>query len=205
MGGHPDLHVQIAGKNGGSNHDPGRRNKLGMRKSFWVLALLAILAFTLPARAQEETPKVELYAGYDYVRLTSGATSFNFNGGSGQFDYNVNHWLGAVGELGGYYTSKDYRAGIISYQFGPRINLRGHGRVTPFAQVLFGGARSIDISPENTFAMTAGGGVEFKISEHFAIRPVQAEYFLTKFTDGASNRQNNFRYGAGIAFRFGAR
>jgi hypothetical protein len=53
--------------------------------------------------------------------------------------------------------------------------------------------------------MAAGGGVEYKISEHFEIRPVQAEYLLTKFADGASNRQNNFRYGAGIVFRFGTR
>jgi len=53
--------------------------------------------------------------------------------------------------------------------------------------------------------MTAGGGVDFRISEHFAIRPVQAEYFLTQFTDGANNRQNNFRYSAGIAFRFSTR
>ncbi len=176
-----------------------------MRKSFWVLALLAIFAYVLPAKAQEETPKAELYVGYDYVRVNALGTSFNFNGGSGQLAYNVNNWLGAVGDLGGYYTSNGFRAGIISYLFGPRINLRGYRKVTPFAQVLFGGARSIDISPLNAFAMTAGGGVDFKISEHFAIRPVQAEYFLTKFTDGASNRQNNFRYSAGIVFRFGTR
>ena len=174
-----------------------------MRKSCWVLALLAIFAFALPVKAQDETPKVELYVGYDYVRVNALGTSFNFNGGSGQLSYNVNQWLGAVGELGGYYTNNGFRAGVISYQFGPRINFCGHGKVTPFAQVLFGGARSIDISPENAFAMTVGGGVDFKISEHFAIRPVQAEYFLTKFTDGATNRQNNFRYSGGIVFRFG--
>jgi len=57
----------------------------------------------------------------------------------------------------------------------------------------------------NAFALTAGGGVDFQISEHLAIRPVQAEYLLTKFMDGASNRQNNFRYSAGIIFRFGER
>jgi hypothetical protein len=107
--------------------------------------------------------------------------------------------------LGGYYTGNGFRAGIFSYLFGPRINLRGYGKLTPFAQVLFGGARSIDISPLNAFAMVAGGGVEYKVSEHFAIRPVQAEYFLTKFADGATNRQNNFRYSAGIVFRFGRR
>ena len=176
-----------------------------MRKSFWVLAWLTISAFALPAKAQDETPKAELYAGYDYIRVNAGGTSFNFNGGSGQLAYNANHWLGIVGDFGGYYTSNGFHAGIFSYLFGPRINLRGHGKVTPFAQVLFGGARSIDNSPLNAFAMTAGGGVDFKISEHFAIRPVQAEYLLTKFTDGASNQQNSFRYSAGIVFRFGTR
>jgi hypothetical protein len=53
--------------------------------------------------------------------------------------------------------------------------------------------------------MTAGGGLDYKISQHFAIRPVQAEYFLTKFPDGASDRQNNFRFGAGVVFQPGTR
>jgi hypothetical protein len=51
--------------------------------------------------------------------------------------------------------------------------------------------------------MTAGGGIGVKISKHFSIRPVQAEYFLTKIPDGLNNRQNNFRFGAGIVLRFG--
>lgn len=176
-----------------------------MRKSTWVLALLTVSAFALPAMAQDETPKAEAYAGYDYLRVNSGGTGFNFSGGSGQFVYNVNNWLGILGDFGGYYTGNGFSAGILSYLFGPRINLRGHGKLTPFAQVLIGGARSIDTSPQNAFAMTAGGGVDFKISEHVAIRAAQAEYMLTKFTDGASNRQNNFRYSAGVVFRFGKR
>jgi hypothetical protein len=77
--------------------------------------------------------------------------------------------------------------------------------VTPFAQVLVGGARSIVNSPLNTFAMTAGGGVDVKISEHFEIRPIQAEYFLTQFTNNTTTRQNNFRYSAGVVFHFGKR
>lgn len=68
-----------------------------MRKSFWVLALLAMFAFALTAKAQDETPKAELFAGYDYIRLNSASTSSNFNGGSGQFTYNLNNWLGVVG------------------------------------------------------------------------------------------------------------
>ncbi len=176
-----------------------------MRKSFWGLALLAIFALALPAKAQDETPKAEVYAGYDYVRVNALGYSFNFNGGSGQLAYNANQWLGIVGDLGGYYTSNGFHAGIFSYLFGPRINFRGYRKLTPFAQALVGGARSIDNSPLNAFAMTAGGGVEYKNSEHIAIRPVQAEYILTKFVDCASNRQNNFRHSAGIVFRFGTR
>jgi opacity protein-like surface antigen len=187
-----------------------RQEETGIRKSFWVPASLAVIAFALPAKAQDATPKAELYAGYDYLRVNDLGDAYNFNGGSGQFAYNASDWLGIVGDLGGYYTSSGFRAGLFSFLFGPRINFRGHGlgghgEMTPFAQVLFGGAHSIDNSPLNAFAMTAGGGIEYKISEHFAIRHVQAEYLLTKFMNGVSNRQNSFRYSAGIVFRFGTR
>jgi opacity protein-like surface antigen len=170
-----------------------------------LTALLAISAFASLARAQDETPKIEVYGGYDYVRVSDLGKAYNFNGGSGQFAYNVNRWLGIVGDFGGYYTSDGFHAGVLSYMAGPRVNFRGHGKMTPFAQILLGGARSIDNSPLNAFAMTVGGGLDYKISHHFAIRPVQAEYFLTKFSDGASDRQNNFRYGAGVVFQFGTR
>jgi hypothetical protein len=38
---------------------------------------------------------------------------------------------------------------------------------------------------------------------YFAIRPVQAEYLMTKFPDRANSRQSNFRSGAGIVLRLG--
>jgi hypothetical protein len=36
---------------------------------------------------------------------------------------------------------------------------------------------------ENNFAMTAGG-IDFKVSKHVSVRPLQADYFLTKIPDG---------------------
>ena len=77
-----------------------------------------------------------------------------------------------------------------------------------FAQILFGGIGTTDgivrsTGTENNFAMTAGGGIDFKLSEHVFIRPVQAEYFMTKIPDGLNSRQNNFRFSAGVVFRFG--
>jgi hypothetical protein len=53
------------------------------------------------------------------------------------------------------------------------------------------------------FCNDSGWGIDVKLSKHFSIRPVQAEYFLTKIPDGLNNRQNNFRFSAGIVFRFG--
>ena len=51
--------------------------------------------------------------------------------------------------------------------------------------------------------MTSGGGIDRRVSRYFTVRPLQAEYFMTKFPDGANNRQNNFRFGAGIVLRLG--
>src|SRR5580692_5687082 len=129
----------------------------------------------------------------------------------GQIEYNVNRWLGAVGDLGGFLATSSgngaFAGAGFTYLFGPRVNFR-RGRVTPFAQILFGGVRTTDgiaqsTGTENNFAMTAGGGIDFKVSRHVSFRPVQAEYFMTKIPDGLNNRQDNFRFGGGVVFRFG--
>jgi hypothetical protein len=56
--------------------------------------------------------------------------------------------------------------------------------------------------------MLAGGGLDIKIGKHIAFRPVEADYFLTRFptilTQDDTNR-NHFRYSAGVNFLFGAR
>jgi opacity protein-like surface antigen len=189
-----------------------------MKKSLCVVVFIAVFGIVLPAKAQDETPKLELYAGYDYVRFNVTAKvagfppsqSFNANGGGGQLEYNPNSWLSIVGDMSGYAvmgSNSKLAAGAFSYLLGPRINL-GHGKLTPFTQILFGGmwaTTGIGGGPSAShFAMTAGGGVDLKVSKHVAIRLAQAEYFMTKFPDGLNNRQNNFRFSTGIVFRFGA-
>lgn len=54
------------------------------------------------------------------------------------------------------------------------------------------------------FAMTAGGGLDCEAPKHVSIRPAQDEYFMTEISDGLNNRQNNFRFGAGVVFRLGS-
>ena len=107
--------------------------------------------------------------------------------------------------------------------FGPRISWRDHDRFTPFLQVLGGVARADEVTPtacnvpilaciplptETAFAMTAGGGLDYKLNHRFALRLFQAEYLLTRFQDptsptGDHGWQNNVRLSAGIVFRFG--
>jgi hypothetical protein len=58
-------------------------------------------------------------------------------------------------------------------------------------QTLFGrqwAEDGITLGSVSAFAMTFGGGVDVAISTHVAIRPAQAEYFLTKFNDGNNNQ-----------------
>lgn len=186
-----------------------------MRNSLAVVFLLGAISAAPALWAQDQPSKLELYSGYDYVRFNINAKvsgqppseTFNGNGGGGELIYNVNRWLGVLGDVSGIWaTSSTSQGAAMPYLFGPRLSLR-HGVVTPFVQVLLGGVlTSSGIEQtgwQSHFAMTAGGGIDLKVSKHFSIRPVEAEYFLTKIPDGLSNRQNNFRLGAGIVFRFG--
>ena len=55
--------------------------------------------------------------------------------------------------------------------------------------------------------MFAGGGLDIKLGEHIAVRPVGLDYYLTRlpsFLTGDTTNRNNFRYSAGVNFLFGA-
>jgi opacity protein-like surface antigen len=190
-----------------------------MRRVGYLLALS--LVFSFAASAQE---KVDAYLGYSYVHqsFANGLTTFNLNGGVGQVAVYPTSWFGIVGEIGAYAPgtiaipsipeSINPSGAQLSYMFGPRIAFR-HGRLQPYVQGLFGGyhtsqslAQVQGAANQNSFAMAIGGGVDLKISHHFAIRLAQVDYFMTRLNNSAlstsSITQNNFRYSGGIIFRF---
>jgi len=184
------------------------------------------------------TPKVELFLGYTYLRAVPTQADGNrmmwLNGGSTSLAYNFNRHLGLVADFGGYDDSqiRFNITGIIpstvvnasgtayTYLLGPRLSFRSQRRITPFAQVLFGGVHASDVTissgctgigctvlpAENKFAITAGGGMDFRVQRHFSIRILQAEYLMTRFENtntGAGATQNDMRLSSGIVFRFG--
>jgi opacity protein-like surface antigen len=101
---------------------------------------------------------------------------------------------------------------LTSFVVGPRYSIKRGGHFVPFGQVLVGAAHasgslapgSRDIAgSSNSFAMVAGGGLDVNINEHFTVRAIQGDYFLTQFENGSNDRQNNFRLGFGLIFKFG--
>jgi opacity protein-like surface antigen len=179
-----------------------------MRKLF-ILFGFALFATSI-AQAQE-TRGMEISGHYQYVRINpgQGAPAANCQGVGGTFAANVNRWLGLVGDFGGCKVTgmpTGTSSHEINYLFGPRLSYRNYGRVTPYAQVLFGGERlaasatGFPSTSANSFAMTFGGGADFQLTRHVALRAIQVEYLYTHF-GGA--RQNNMRLQSGLVYRFG--
>jgi outer membrane protein OmpA-like peptidoglycan-associated protein len=158
-----------------------------------------------------------------------GQFIYNFNGWvSGVAD------LGAVhnGNISGYHLDST----IANFLFGPRLSIRRSHIVTPYFQVLWGGVyaatstqfigipvqsptlvgvttpipgQPITVRPvasQTAFAMTAGGGLDIKISRHVLFRPIGVDYYLTRLQNlrtAGDNNQNNIRYSAGFTFLIG--
>ncbi|PYT48617.1 MAG: hypothetical protein DMG43_16800 [Acidobacteria bacterium] len=172
-------------------------------RSLLILGVV-ILFIAAPAMAQE-APKAEVFGGYQYLRLNPGGS--NCQGGGGSIAGNLNDWFGVVGDFGACKVTglpSGVSAHAINYLFGPKVAYRSYGSLTPFAQVLFGGQHfgGSGGGTANSFAMTLGGGADYKFTEHVAIRLIQVEYMYTHF---AGTRQNNARIEAGVVYRWGGR
>jgi opacity protein-like surface antigen len=139
-----------------------------------LLLSLGLLLFPLSSRAQS----VDASIGYSYFRL-GGSGGLNQNGVSGSLAYNPNKWLGIVGDFGGYHASPGgVSLNTYTYLFGPRVSLRSPSKFTPFAQFLLGGSRLTAGSgggSSNQFAYSFGGGVDYGLLPHLALRP-QLDY-----------------------------
>jgi outer membrane protein OmpA-like peptidoglycan-associated protein len=170
----------------------------------FLMVMGAVLAFTVPAVAQEKAPRADVAVGYSYLRDTTNEG--DFHGGSGSLAFNFTRRWGLVADFGGYKLAGDQPGDltVYSYLFGPRLSLRGK-HLTLFGQVLLGGARaSFGNNSQNSFALSAGPGLDWNIGNHFAIRLFQAEYLMTRFGTGTNNHENNMRVSAGFVFRFGS-
>jgi opacity protein-like surface antigen len=185
------------------------------------------------------TPKAEVFLGYSYFRSVPSPAAGNrmeyLHGGTASVALHFSEHLALVGDFAGYGDNQldltgnspneprtvDSGGTMFTYMAGPRLSFWRRQRISPFAQVLFGGVHASDVTisncagaactplpSQNAFAMTAGGGLDIRLTHHFAIRIVQAEYMMTRFDSvpsGGGSEQNDLRLSAGLVFRFGGR
>lgn len=135
-----------------------------------LLLSLGLTLFAIPSRAQS----ADVSVGYSYFRA-GGSGGINQNGISGSVSYNPIPFMGIVGDFGGYHASPGgVSLNTYTYMFGPRIIFHNPSNLTPFAQFLVGGSRVTTGGGGPTFnqvAYSVGGGVDFKVLPHLAVRP----------------------------------
>lgn len=171
----------------------------------------------------------EAYFGISYARLSLQGfdTRQHSVGWGASVTRNFNRHFGVTADFGGQYNPQCpendlncfvelLRATEIrsysSHQFmvGPRVNIPGE-RFSGFVHALFGGVRTHasvltlatgvkrEISPGPRFAMGFGGGMDWNLSDRFAVRLFQVDYIPVK-----ENPQwrHNMRLQFGVVLRF---
>jgi opacity protein-like surface antigen len=185
-----------------------------------VVLLAALSSFGASPAVAQEPPKFDVFGGYSYMygNVVVTGQGINLNGGGGSFAYNYNKWLGLVFDLTANYQGNVASTGrnlnVTTYLFGPRISWRKNEKLTPFGQILLGGghgggtlytAGPSPLGTQNAFAMTLGGGLDWKVHSSISVRLFDAEYLRTQFNNGVNSSQNSFRLNAGVVFHFGKR
>ncbi len=193
------------------------------------LTVFGFVSLFLSTAASAQTDsKGNISFGYSYVRGTLSSSSksplaptissSNLNGWYTSAEYKLVPWLGAAADLSGDYGTErvtpfcevipvcpgplSAQANVQAFLFGPRASV-SIGKVTLFAQGLFGGAHTsasgTGFSDSDTSLGTAlGGGVDFRLAQTIGWR-VQSDYLQTRFFGSV---QNNFRFSTGVVVRF---
>jgi opacity protein-like surface antigen len=175
-----------------------------MRK---LLVLLPLLIFPVSAWAQQ-TPKVEVFGGYSNLEANFSGTRFNMSGFNVAATENLNSWFGGTLDFSGHFgTENGFKTNTESLAYGPAFAYRKAKVVVPFAHAMIGVTRGapeyLNISQsEYRFDTLVGGGIDVKVASNLALRLVQADYLMTRFS-GA--RQDNLRLSAGIVLLFGSK
>ena len=200
-----------------------------MKRFTWLVVVGLILGSVAFA---QDSPKVEVTGYYSYFRFNpenSGTlSSHSLNGGGADISYFITKMIGIKAEFGGYQSNNvtftngtstaTASANLFTYNVGPVVKFRSD-KFEPFAEVLFGGAHSsfygnlckqlttcvVNNPSNNAFDFVIGGGIDIPLTHSIAFRPAQVDYVLTRFGNGftsGNQNQSNFRYQAGIQFRF---
>jgi len=181
-----------------------------------------LLCAASAARSQNsqvaQSPKIDVAVTFVGERSLRSSTpdSFWMQGGSIELGTNTWRGLGIAANVTGTHASAidgtTIPLSIVTTTFGPRYRWHPDHRISIYGEGLIGEANGFKSlfptvtgsqTSANGLAAQAGGGLDYRLSRHIALRAVEAAWQHTQLPNGTNNIQNGLRLGAGIVVRFG--
>jgi len=198
-----------------------------------IIVRFVLVVLSLLAVASAQSTPIDVSAGYSYFNFTQPLSSqtpseqLTMNGGdfSAAF-FRIHHHFSLEANVSGHFVTNcagtTNNAGTnsttcsdVSYMFGPRYTYGDHSsRITVFAHVLAGqdranllgnysGGSGITVT-DTSFALAAGGGIDYWFTRHVGIQAGPFDYLYTNhLNNSGAAAQGSVRAAGGVAFRFG--
>jgi Outer membrane protein beta-barrel domain len=193
--------------------NPKKRNMLQKTLLCCFLVLFGALAWS-----QIAPSRIEVFGGYSYTSSNFASSGGGENGWNAGAGLNANKWIGFKADFAQYrYTYFDCcpqdRSTTTTFLFGPQVSipLPKASRIRPFGEFLIGGAHITEnvngsnvFQQSTSFAWAVGGGLDFRLSNHFWLRG-EADYLHTHLVPGDNQlhvADSRARIVTGLVFRF---
>jgi len=196
------------------------------------LMMVAVLGCvgTLAAAQDQPAPKWEVFGGYSFLYPNtdlhamfpggllpvSSPLESNPRGLGGSLTYDFNRWFGLTLDGSTHWGSGESSlgkevddVGFTNISFGPKVTFR-RTHVAPFLEALVGDHR---LAPDafhsiNKLGFMIGGGLDFKVSKHIALRLPRVDYAMSSYRYGPSATTGKtdlrgVRAQAGLVFMWG--
>lgn len=173
-----------------------------MRRLLPCLCLMLFCGSAALAQSPDY-PKWDFSAGYtiNHFETPPPQTHLDLHGFSAAIGWNFRRWAAVEGDFT--YTTKDFNGvsrKLYSYTAGPRFTKRfTNSSAQPFAHALFGGGHLSGFGSTNGWVGKIGGGVDFVVGKHIAIRAFEVDYYRYHGNvDVGTQRLNNMTATFGI-------
>lgn len=192
----------------------------------YILLLSAVVVTPLSARLHAQQAGHNAYVSRHFDLAITYATEDTkqantvqhvwLQGGSVEIGANIYHGLGIAADFTGLHAHSIGSSGLpfseITMTFGPRYRISVNNRISLYGQVLVGEGDAFDSifpgsggaqSGTNSLAVKGGGGVDYRLTERFAVRALEASWIHTQYPNSTNSRQNDLRMGVGLVLLFG--
>ena len=169
-----------------------------------LLVLIVLCSVSQLSAFAQEAATAEVFGGFSALTFKPAGTAERTTPLGWQAGAEVKVWrfLGAVADFGGQYKTPDgstTRFHFYEYLGGVRAHWR-MSRVDAFGHALWGGATGGGGGISNSqFTMGYGGGADWSVGGHWAIRLAQVDWLPTR--SNGTWEKNQVRVAAGLVWK----